>query len=157
MLSTWLRLQAEQNPSVLFSLIFSLNKRNTQPAYPVCTEWRLLFMHFIWTLATVPRSVPSVQVMMRWVLTMDRGFSKEKFQVKGKIMREEWGDDLQQRSDSPLDEGQTVVRRCIMLEKLDLIIAIVKCSCKESSFYAREVIWSHFFTSMDHYFERQFI
>lgn len=55
-------------------------------------------------------------------------------------MKREWGDDLQHRSDAPLDVEQTVVRRFIMLEKLDLIIAIVKCSDKESSCYALEVI-----------------
>lgn len=55
-------------------------------------------------------------------------------------MRTERGDDLQHGSDSLLDDKQTVVRRFIMLEKLDLIIAIVKRSHEESSCYAREVI-----------------
>lgn len=55
-------------------------------------------------------------------------------------MRGERGDDLPHGSDAFLDEGQTVVGRYIMLEKLDLIIAIVKRSCEESSCYAPEVI-----------------
>lgn len=44
--------------------------------------------------------------------------------VKGKITRGEWGDDLPQRSGRTAEEGQTVVRRFIMLEKLDVMTAI---------------------------------
>lgn len=135
-----------------FPLLVCLNKRNPRPVHPACAEWRLLFIHFIWTLARVQRCGPGVQVTTRRALMMDR----RKTQVKDKIMNGEQRDDLKRGSDAPLYEGRTVVRRFIMLEKLDLIIAIVKRSREESSCYAPEVIWSHFFTSMDHYFQRQF-
>lgn len=146
-----LRSQAEQNLSFLFFSIslFSPNKRKTRPVRPVCAEWRLLFLRIVYRSAARPGHAETSRN------DAQRAAGRQ-VQVKGMIMKGEQGDDLRQSYAGPRDEGQNVVRRFIMLEKLDLIIAIVKRWYEESSCSAREVIWSHFFTSMDHYFQRQF-